>query len=62
MTTNTDSAARTDVPSRAAARTGLVLTVLVGLFLLFDSVTKLLRLPPVVAATVQLGFPAGQAW
>ncbi|HEV7788525.1 MAG TPA: DoxX family protein [Pseudonocardia sp.] len=60
MTTNTDSADRTDVPSRAAARTGLVLTVLVGLFLLFDSVTKLLRLPPVVAATVQLGFPAGQ--
>jgi hypothetical protein len=44
---------------KSAARTGAVISILVGLFLLFDSVTKLLRLPPVVAATVQLGFPAG---
>jgi hypothetical protein len=45
--------------SRAATRTGRVLTVLLTLFLLFDSVTKLLRLPPVVEATIQMGFPAG---
>jgi DoxX-like family len=44
--------------SRAASRTGLVLTVLVSLFLLFDSVTKLLRVPAVVDATVQMGFQA----
>ena len=30
----------------------------VTLFLLFDSVTKLLRVPGVVAATTQMGFPA----
>jgi hypothetical protein len=44
-------------PSRGAARTGLVISILVGLFLLFDAVTKLLRVPSVVEATVQLGFP-----
>ena len=43
--------------SRLARRTGLVVTGLVTLFLLVDSVTKLLRLPPVVEATVQMGFP-----
>jgi DoxX-like family len=44
--------------SRAAHRTGLVVTGLVALFLLFDSVTKLLQMPMVVDATVQMGFPA----
>ena len=44
--------------STAASRTGLVLTGLLALFLLFDSGTKLLRVPAVVDATVQLGFPA----
>ena len=43
---------------RAARITGHVLTVLLTLFLLFDSVTKLMQLPPVVEATVQMGFPA----
>jgi hypothetical protein len=43
---------------RAARITGRVLTVLLTLFLLFDSVTKLMQLPPVVDATVQMGFPA----
>jgi hypothetical protein len=42
---------------RSAARTGVVLSVLAGLFLLFDSVAKLLRVPAVVAGTVQMGFP-----
>jgi len=46
------------VPSRAAVRTGTVISVLAGLFLLFDASVKLLRLPSVVEATVHLGFPA----
>lgn len=44
---------------RAAARTGLVLTVLLALFMLVDAVPKLLQLQPVVEATMQMGFPAG---
>jgi DoxX-like family len=44
--------------SRAASRTGMVLTVLLTLFLLSDCVTKLVRVPGVVEATVQMGFPA----
>ena len=51
--------AETAVPvGRAARRTGYAITALVTLFLVFDSVTKLLRLPVVVEATVQMGFPA----
>ena len=61
MTTDTapETTART-APSvgRAARITGRVLTVLLTLFLLFDSVTKLMQLPPVVEATIQMGFPA----
>jgi hypothetical protein len=48
----------TTVPGRAARITGWTLTGLVTLFLLFDSVTKLMELPPVVDATVQMGFTA----
>ena len=55
MTANTLPAAPI---SRAASRTGLVLTVLIALFLLSDCVTKLLRIDAVVSATVQMGFPA----
>jgi hypothetical protein len=44
--------------SRAASRTGTVLTVLLTVFFLFDAVTKLLRVPDVVVATQQMGFPA----
>jgi hypothetical protein len=42
--------------SRAASRTGLVLTVLITLFLLFDAVTKLMGVPDVLRATEQMGF------
>ena len=42
--------------SRAASRTGTVLTVLLTLFCLFDAVPKLLQLPFVVEATRQMGF------
>lgn len=55
MSVTTD---RTAPIGRTASRTGLVLTALLTLFLLFDSTIKLLRLPVAVDATVQLGFPA----
>jgi hypothetical protein len=45
-------------PGRAARTAGWTLTGLITLFLLFDSVTKLLALPPVVEATEQMGFAA----
>jgi hypothetical protein len=56
----THPAPETTAPSvgRAAARTGYVLTALLTLFLLFDSVTKVMQLPMVVEATQQMGFPA----
>ena len=44
--------------SRAASRTGTVLTVLLGLFLVVDAVPKLLQMPMVVEATQQMGFDA----
>jgi hypothetical protein len=44
--------------SRAASRTGTVLTVLLGLFLVVDAVPKLLQMPMVVEATQQMGFAA----
>jgi len=37
--------------------TGRVLTTLAVLFLLFDSIGKLLRVPPVLAGTAELGYP-----
>ena len=40
------------------ARVGLVLTVIVGLFLAFDTIVKLLALPQAVDPTVQLGYAA----
>ena len=43
---------------RAATRVGQVLTVLLTLFFLFDSLPKLLQLPVVVDATREMGFPA----
>jgi hypothetical protein len=42
---------------RTAHRVGRAVTALVTLFLLFDSVTKLLRVPAVVEATTGMGFP-----
>jgi len=44
--------------SRAASRIGTVLTALLTLFFVFDAGTKVVRLPAVVAATQQMGFPA----
>src|SRR4051812_21822878 len=57
-TTRTTGTATPTAPvGRTARRVGVVLTGLVTLFLLFDSVTKLLQLPMVVEATRQMGFP-----
>jgi DoxX-like family len=43
-------------PSKAALWTGRVITALVGLFLLFDGVMKLVRPRSVVEATVKAGY------
>lgn len=56
MTTKTGDTA-SGSPSTAAVRAGWVLSGLEILFLLVDSVGKLLKLPVVVTNTVQLGFP-----
>jgi hypothetical protein len=46
-------------PDSTAGRpwTAIVLTALAGVFLTFDTVIKLLRLPPAVEGTVALGYP-----
>ncbi|CAN5248003.1 DoxX family protein [soil metagenome] len=40
---------------------GIVISAIVGLFLIFDSVTKLAMLDVVADGTAKLGFPPGQA-
>ncbi len=60
MTATTVAAARPAPAARRTRRiTGAVLTGVLTLFLLFDSVTKLLRVPAVVEATTGMGFPPG---
>jgi len=44
--------------SRHALWTGRVLSVVAALFLAFDASGKLMRVDPVIAGTVQLGYPA----
>ena len=41
------------------ARAGVVLSGIAVLFLLFDSIGKLLKVAPVVAGTIHLGYPEG---
>jgi hypothetical protein len=48
-------------PSKAAVRTGQVLTVLVTAFLLFDAVIHILDIQVVKDAMAELGYPAGTA-
>ena len=55
--TGTTTAARAGAPSRARIWTGRTLSALATLFLLFDSVAKLLRPAPVIKGTVELGYP-----
>jgi hypothetical protein len=40
-------------------RAGITLSAIAALFLLFDSSGKLLKVAPVVAGTVELGYPEG---
>jgi hypothetical protein len=44
--------------SKPALWTGRVLSALAVLFLAFDGLGKLLRVPPVMEGTAQLGYPA----
>lgn len=44
-----------------AARVGQVISVLIGVFLLFDAVIHVLAIGPVVESFQELGFPSGQA-
>jgi hypothetical protein len=44
-------------PSKAALWTGRVLTGFAALFLLVDSIMKVVKAAPVVEATAQLGYP-----
>jgi DoxX-like family len=46
--------------SKAALWTGRIVSGLVGLFLVFDGVTKLMRVEPVLKAAAQLGFSVEQ--
>jgi DoxX-like family len=43
--------------SKASLGTGRVISGVVVLFLLFDGITKLLKVPQVVDATIRIGFP-----
>ncbi len=43
--------------STAGVWTGRVISTLAVLFLVFDAVTKLMKVPRVIEATVRLGFP-----
>lgn len=55
------SLAETTYAPKAAYWPGRILSGLAVLFLLFDSVIKLLVLPPVVESFARLGFPTGLA-
>ena len=47
-----------DAPASKRLIAGYVLTALVGLFLAFDTVMKVLTLAPAVQGTTELGYPA----
>jgi hypothetical protein len=61
MEAATTHASNSDVQSAAVSKgklwTGAIMSALPALFLLVDSVGKLIRPAPVVEATVQLGYP-----
>lgn len=43
--------------SKAALWTGRIIEILIVLFMLFDCITKIIKMPQVVQATVKIGFP-----
>ena len=51
------SKSETGSHSKGQRLTGIVLSGIAILFLLFDSVGKLLKVAPVIAGTAQLGYP-----
>jgi len=52
------SAANTSSVAKKKLVAGYILTALGALFLTFDSVIKVLRLPPAIQGTTELGYPA----
>lgn len=44
--------------SKGALWAGWIITVLVALFLLFDGITKIMKIAPVMEAFARLGYPA----
>jgi len=46
-----------DSVSKASLWTGRILSGMVVLFMVFDGVTKVIKLPQVMEATVRIGFP-----
>ena len=45
--------------SKGMLWTGRVISTLVVLFMLFDSITKIIKIPQVIDATVKVGYSAG---
>ena len=50
---------RPALPSKASLCGGWVITTLVVLFLVFDGVTKVIKIAPVIEASVRLELPVG---
>ena len=57
----TETTSSTAARGRLGSRIGVVISVLVGAFLVFDAAGKLAGIPQVKEGTEALGFPAGQA-
>ena len=55
------SANQTAPVSKASLWTGRIISALVVLFLIFDAVTKLMKVASVMQAFAKLGYPAGSA-
>lgn len=53
------SATQTRVPSRKSLWTGRILSGVAVVFMLFDSITKILKVDAVVKASAQFGYPVG---
>ncbi len=52
-----ESTAQSAPVSKAALWTGRVISGLVVLFMVFDGVTKVMKVPQVIDATIRIGFP-----
>jgi DoxX-like protein len=62
VNTNATTTVTPTTPSRLGAKVGVVISVLVGAFLVFDLAGKLAGIQQVKEGTEALGFPAGQAF